>query len=182
MATYVVFLRAVNVAGRSVPMAALRSGLSAAGFEDVESYIQSGNLRLRAPRAGEDDIAERVEKIVADGFGVATSAVVRTPAELAALHARGTELPDPLPAPSRRYVALARHPFPPDAAAALEGWSVPGERARVVGRDCYLWFAGPFHKAKLSNARIEKLGAVATTRDWKVITALAHRWGEKGRT
>ena len=177
MTTYVVFLRAVNVAGRSVPMAALRSRLAADGFQDVESYIQSGNLRLSTSRAKEDDVAVRVEDVVADGFGVRTSAVVRTPTELAALHRLGTDLPDPLPGPSRRYVALARDPFPEDAVVTLEGWSVPGERARVVGRDCYLWFNGPFHAAKLSNARIERLGARATTRDWKVITALAERWG-----
>jgi uncharacterized protein (DUF1697 family) len=176
MATFVVFLRAVNVAGRSVPMAALRQRLTADGLGDVESYIQSGNLRLAAD-GNEDDIASAVEAVVADGFGVTTSAIVRTPAELVELHRLGESLPDPFGHHPRRYVALARRPFPPDAVELLEGWSVAGERARVVGRDCFLWFAGPFHAAKLNNARIEKAGAVATTRDWKVVTALAERWG-----
>ena len=46
MATYVAFLRAINVGGRFAKMADLRAGLSDNGFGEVESYIQSGNLRF----------------------------------------------------------------------------------------------------------------------------------------
>jgi uncharacterized protein (DUF1697 family) len=176
--TFVVFLRAVNVAGRSVPMAALRDRLAEAGFGDVESYIQSGNLRLSRAEADEDGVAAAVEGLVAREFSVTTAAVVRTPAELGELYRGGAAMPDPFGSGARRYAALARRPFSPEAVEVLQGWAVPGERARVVGRDCFLWFTGPFHAAKLSNARIEKLGVVATTRDWKVVSTLAERWGE----
>ena len=46
MATYIAFLRAINVGGRFVKMSDLRAGLSHKGFGEVESYIQSGNLRF----------------------------------------------------------------------------------------------------------------------------------------
>ena len=45
------------------------------------------------------------------------------------------------------------------------------------GREVYLWLAHPSHEAKLSNARIERGAVVATTRDWKVVSALGERWG-----
>ncbi len=179
MARFVLFLRAVNVARRSVPMAPLRERLAGRGLGNVASYIQSGNLLVDA-RAGcsAEEVAALVEEVVARDFGVATTAILRTPAELTQLVELGEALPDPIGPGSRRYAALARDEFAAAAAELLDGWSVAGERAKVCGRECYLWFAIPFHAARLSNARIERAGAVATTRDWKVLTALAQRWGE----
>jgi uncharacterized protein (DUF1697 family) len=49
MNTYVVLLRGINVGGKNkVPMAALRSCLEALGFDDVATYIASGNVLLRS--------------------------------------------------------------------------------------------------------------------------------------
>ena len=49
MPSHVAFLRAVNVGGRFVRMAELRAALEAAGFTDVETHLQSGNVRVRTP-------------------------------------------------------------------------------------------------------------------------------------
>ena len=46
MFTYIAFLRAINVGGRTAKMGDLRPGLYDKGFGDIESYIQSGNLRF----------------------------------------------------------------------------------------------------------------------------------------
>ncbi len=173
---FIAFLRAVNVAGRSVPMGALRHHLGEAGLRDVESHIQSGNLRLSTSLRDADAVSRVVEGVVAEHFDVVTKAIVRTPQEVAEIVATGDAFSQPLPSPSRRYVALLAAPLAPDAAAAFEAWAVPGERARVADRAVFLWFAGPFHKARLNNARIERVGVAATTRDWKVITAVAQRW------
>jgi hypothetical protein len=61
--------------------------------------------------------------------------------------------------------------------AMMNGWDVPGERAHVKGRELYLWLTHRSHAAKLSNARIERGGVLATTRDWKVVSALGEAWG-----
>jgi len=77
----------------------------------------------------------------------------------------------------RRYVTFLKDD-PDDAyAATLNGWDIAGERAQVRGREVYIWLAHPSHEAKLSNARIERGGVVATTRDWKVVSTLAEKWG-----
>jgi len=59
----------------------------------------------------------------------------------------------------------------------MNGWGVVGERAQVEGREVYVWLAHPSHEATLTNARIERGGVVATTRDWKVVRMLGERWG-----
>src|SRR5450631_3514897 len=77
----------------------------------------------------------------------------------------------------RRYVTFLKEDPDDDFVAAFDGWDIPGERAHVNGREVYLWLAHPSHTAKLSNARIERGGVVATTRDWKVVSALGKVWG-----
>ena len=44
MATYALLLRGVNVGGRGLlPMATLRAVLTDVGYDDVRTYLQSGN-------------------------------------------------------------------------------------------------------------------------------------------
>lgn len=56
MTTRIAFIRGINVGGhRKVPMAALRADLEAAGFGDVRTYIQSGNVVYEPPRGTSTD-------------------------------------------------------------------------------------------------------------------------------
>ena len=47
MNIYIAFLRGINVGGqKKIKMADLRTSLEKAGFKDVQTYIQSGNLLI----------------------------------------------------------------------------------------------------------------------------------------
>jgi uncharacterized protein (DUF1697 family) len=109
------------------------------------------------------------------GFTVRT--IVRTPAQLGALASYGAGLTAPLEGEVRRYVAFLKEDPDDEFLRMMNGWDVAGERAHVNGREVYLWLAHPSHEAKLTNARIERRGVVATTRDWKVVAALGEKWG-----
>ena len=50
MPSYIAFLRAVNVGGLFVKMDSLREALGDAGFSDVQTHIQSGNVFVRSAR------------------------------------------------------------------------------------------------------------------------------------
>lgn len=177
MATYIAFLRAINVGGRFLRMADLRTGLTDRGLGEVESHIQSGNLRftssLRSSRAVELAVETALEELC--GFTVTT--IVRTPVQLGELTSYGSGLEAPLKGDLRRYVTFLKEDPDDELVAMMNGWDVAGERAHVSGREIYIWLAHPSHVAKLSNARIERTGVVATTRDWKVVSALGEKWG-----
>ncbi len=182
MATYIAFLRAMNVGGRFFKMAELRTGLSDMGFGEVETYIQSGNLRLTSGLRSVAKVELAVETALAELCGFTVRTIVRTPTQLAGVTAYGMGLESPLATlpkgEARRYVTFLKED-PDDALVAMmNGWDVAGERAHVNGREAYIWFAHPSHEAKLSNARIERGGVVATTRDWKVVSALGDMWGD----
>ena len=63
-------------------MAQLRSALEDAGFEDVATYVQSGNVVLTS-RDSAAQVAGVVERVIEKEFGLKIPVVVRTGAELA---------------------------------------------------------------------------------------------------
>ena len=177
MSTYIAFLRAVNVGGRVVKMEALRGHLTEAGFSDVETHIQSGNVRLTSKARSTTKVEQLIEKALGATVGFEVATLVRTPKQLSALVADSPE--SPLGDDARHYVCFLRDEPTKKAAAELDGWDADGERLTLVGRDLHLWMTKPTHEAKINNARIEKIaGIAATNRNWKVASALAAKWGE----
>ncbi len=175
MSTYLVFLRSINVAPRFVKMAALRGHLEAAGFGDVETYIQSGNVRLASRSRSTEKVTETLEETLHAALGFEVRAVVRKPAELAGTVENAPA--SPLGDGARHYLTLLRDKPSAEAAEKLAAWEVEGERLQLIGRDVHLWITKPYNEAKASNARVEKItGVAATTRDWKVVTTLAAKW------
>lgn len=177
MATYIAFLRAINVGGRFAKMADLRAGLSDKGFGDVETYIQSGNLRFSSSLPAATEVEAAVEAALQQLCGFTVRTVVRTPAQLGELTSYGKRLASPLEGEVRRYVSFLKVDPDDELVATMNGWDIAGERAQVNGREVYLWLSHPSHEARLSNARLERGGVVATTRDWKVVSALGEMWG-----
>lgn len=177
MATYLAFLRAMNVGGRFAKMVDLRTGLTDKGFRDVESHIQSGNLRFTSSLRSTAKVEVAIEAALEELCGFTVRTIVRTPAQLGELTSYGAGLTAPLVGDVRRYLTFLKDDPDEELVAMMNGWDVAGERAHVNGREVYLWLAHPSHQAKLTNARIERRGVVATSRDWKVVTALGKMWG-----
>ena len=72
MTTWIVLLRGVNVGGRNrLPMAALRELLAEVGFENVRTYIQSGNIVVDSPDGDRDSVARSVRGAIEERFGFA---------------------------------------------------------------------------------------------------------------
>jgi uncharacterized protein (DUF1697 family) len=167
---WVVLLRAVNLGARNkVPMAELRSLLKEAGYGDVRTYIASGNVLLDGPRSG-SSVACEVEQIVAAEFGVDTTAIVRKPAELAALvskHPFGRDT-------SRSHVVfLAKRPTA-KAGKRLDEEDHSPDRGVLSGKDVYVQYGAGVQNARLSAARLERLlGVAGTHRNWRTVVALA---------
>lgn len=82
---YVALLRAVNVGGRKVEMAKLRTAVTELGFENVATYIASGNLFFDAPRTAKAKLTSKLERGIAEAFGIEVPVILRTVAELEAI-------------------------------------------------------------------------------------------------
>jgi uncharacterized protein (DUF1697 family) len=175
MATYVGFLRAINLgAKRKFPKEAIVRATEAAGFTDVATYINTGNVRFDTALRSRGKIETALEDAYRDEVGFEVPTIVFTTQELRAI----AEHAKTLGACERQYVSLLKEP-PTDAAVeAIEGASTAREVARVEGRAVHLLYHGSSYgsDAKLTNAQVEKLLGVATNRNLTVVSALAEKW------
>lgn len=77
-------LRGVNVGGRNkLEMAELRAVATECGYEDVRTYIQSGNLVFSTTATSTATVAKRLREAIADRTAVAPEVTVRTRRDLA---------------------------------------------------------------------------------------------------
>jgi len=72
--TYVAFLRAVNVAGQKlIKMPELIRVLASAGFRNVRTYIQSGNVIFDSASSNSTSLGRKLERTLAEAFGYKVS-------------------------------------------------------------------------------------------------------------
>jgi len=83
MKIFIVLLRGINVGGhKKVPMAELRALLSKSGFENVRTYIQSGNIILQSLISEIKEIESSIQKLIIDHFGFEVPVIAKTRKEL----------------------------------------------------------------------------------------------------
>lgn len=83
MKTYIALLKGINVGGhKKIPMAELRELLTKSGFENVQTYIQSGNVVFQSSKGDILAIEKKIQKDILDYFGFEVSVLVMTPLEL----------------------------------------------------------------------------------------------------
>lgn len=164
MQQYIVFLRAVNVSGKHIiKMQELRTALQAAGFGDVQTYIQSGNIllksRLKAPA-----VTKQIKALIAKEFNLDIEVFVRSKHSLE--QAREHCPYGPGCPPNRVFITfLDRKP----EAALLEALQSVDHKEEVfaVWEDVlYFYLPEGMAKAKMGNPYFEsKLKLKATGRN-----------------
>lgn len=177
MATWIVFLRAVNVGKRKYPMAQLRQVLTDAGYGEIETHIQTGNVRLSSPLRSRAKLERELDALLSADRGFTVAVVALTPAELREVAADIEALSDADPPSGGHYVSLVRDAPTPTAQQVIEGDPPVGERVHVRGRAVHLLYDKPYHEATRSNAAVERAIGLATNRNAKVIRALVEKWG-----
>jgi uncharacterized protein (DUF1697 family) len=81
--TYVAFLRAINLGPtRKFPKAAIVEAVEDCGFTDVETYINTGNVRFRCSLRSRAKVEQTLEKSFEKRAGFAVPTIVFVPAEL----------------------------------------------------------------------------------------------------
>jgi len=175
MPSYAAFLRAVNLgATRKFPKAAIVRACEGAGFTDVETYINSGNVRVTTPMRSVARVEAALEAAFEAEAGFAVPTVALTQQELADIAADAVELGEGYD--GRYYVSLLKKAPSASTAKKLDAAGKQGERAIVRGRAAHLLLGEDYHTAKLSNAVVEKHLGVSTNRNLTVIRTLAERW------
>ncbi len=78
MGRYLAFLRGINVSGQKlIKMEALRKAFTEAGFGNVKTYIQSGNVILNSDEADTKKLSLLLEDLIEKSFGFRTEVILR---------------------------------------------------------------------------------------------------------
>jgi uncharacterized protein (DUF1697 family) len=172
MAVHVAMLRGINLGGfHRVPMAELRTLLTDAGYEDVRTYVQSGNIVLRSP-AKAAEVELRLGTLLSERFGFDVPVIVRSRAQLAAV-VKADPLGDVVDNPKRYQVSFLDSKPAAEAIARLQEQAIGDERVIARGREIYAWHPEGVARSKLWNALAGKgLGVTATARNWTTVTTL----------
>jgi uncharacterized protein (DUF1697 family) len=167
--TWIALLRAVNVGGTGkLAMADLRALCEAAGFEDVRTYIASGNVVLRGPGT-ERKVKAALEAGLERHAGKPVGVLVRTGAEMAAVLAAN---PFPRAAPNRTVAIFLDAAPRVDALDTMSGRN--GEQVALGKREIYVHYGDGMADSKL---RIPA-AKTGTARNLNTVARLAAMAGE----
>lgn len=171
---YIALLRGINVSGQKrVPMRDLAALFTELKFNDVATYIQSGNVIFSAPATPEAKLVTKIETALAKKFGFTVDVVLRTEKEWAHLSQSHPYLNEKNTADGKIYIAFLRDTVAKNILGELKKYCTKDEQYTLDGREVYLYYPENYGTTKLSNQIIEKkFGTVSTTRNWRTTLAL----------
>ncbi|HYK53275.1 MAG TPA: DUF1697 domain-containing protein [Candidatus Eremiobacteraceae bacterium] len=170
-ATYIALIRGINVANTQISMERLRKLCAACGFEDVQTYIQSGNVVFSS---GENAascskaLAARLQR----ELGKPIAVLVRSARDLARIVTKNPFLKGKGVETARVHVAFLAEKPKADRLKALEAVDWGHDRFHYSGKDLYLHCPDGFGRSKLATTFERMLGVGATVRNWNTVSKL----------
>jgi uncharacterized protein (DUF1697 family) len=174
MPSYVALLRGINVGGKNlIKMPALKACFEANAFEDVVTYIQSGNVLFASPETRAAELTRRIEAMLAETFDYEATVVVRNRKQMGAIVGRAPAGFGAEPTRYRYDVIFLKEPL--TAKVAMKSVpTTPGVDEAHVGTGV-LYFSRLI--AKASQSRLNKIISTpiypsVTIRNWNTTTKL----------
>lgn len=167
---YIALLRGINISGQKIiKMADLRAILSAAGLQNVTTYIQSGNVLFES-----DDTRTNLTQCIIDTiekqYGFIVPTILLTPQEL---QAAVDNNPYSEAEGNRLYLTFLSDQPNKDGLAAIEAVKREGEEISFIENVLYFHCPIGAARSKISNNLVEKkLETRATTRNWRTTNKL----------
>ncbi|MGI9529440.1 MAG: DUF1697 domain-containing protein [Acidimicrobiia bacterium] len=167
---YAIFLRAINVGGRRIKMADLRTAFQNAGYEDVATHLASGNVIVTsATRPAE----AAVSGVIADRFGFESEAFVRSRSEVRSIL-------DRVPwDPASATIEVSFLDTMPGHVAArdLEATATPPEALVVSEHEVFFRrVGGGVETTHKEETTVRMLGAVTTRRGLRTVQGIYDRY------
>ncbi|HXT68981.1 MAG TPA: DUF1697 domain-containing protein [Vicinamibacterales bacterium] len=176
MASYVAFLRAINVGGRVVKMEALKKSFVRLGFSDVDTFIASGNVLFSSRAKDTAKLERQIEKQLEKDLGYEVSTFVRTVEEVIEVSGYVAFSGSDVESARVLYVGFLAAPLSREAQTALGRMASDLDRFHANGREWYWLTWAKQGESKISNGAIEKaLKVRSTLRGMNTIVRLAGR-------
>ncbi|KJD31594.1 hypothetical protein PK35_14425 [Tamlana nanhaiensis] len=171
MKTFIALLRGINVSGKNkIPMADLRQALTNSNLQNVQTYIQSGNIIFQSSETNKKVLEALINKAISDKFSFNIPVLVLTPDELKAIF---NDSPFPQEEKEKSYFTFLFEVPNSDLTKEVSALNYPNETFKITNSCVYFYSAIGYGKAKCSNNFFErKLKVTATARNYKTTLKL----------
>ncbi len=174
MPGYVAMLRGINVAGhKTIGMEHLRTLCRDIGFQNVETYVQSGNVVFQTQKETPAVLSKRIGEAILHSFGFETAIIVKTSKQMENVIANNPFLKEKDVDSSKLHVTFLSEIPKKGSSKKLRELGTSPDQFHAAQDEIYLYCPNGYGRTKLSNNAIEKaLSVTATTRNWKTTNVL----------
>jgi uncharacterized protein (DUF1697 family) len=182
MPIYISMLRGINVGGhKRIKMDQLRKSFEALGFEQVKTYIQSGNVVFKTGKTSPAALSKKIEEKILKDFGFPASVISRTADEVARTITENPFLKQRGIDPARLHVMFLSEPPAPAALKQLARLTVAPDQCDCSAKEIYFYLPNGVSKSVLWNNPVDRiLAVVTTTRNWNTVNSLHQMCQDRG--
>ena len=172
----IAILRGINVGGRrKILMKDLKELFHQLGFNNVQTYIQSGNVIFNS--SGETDnikIAEKIEKSILKTYDFQVPIIVLTAKELDTAISENPFLADNSIEIERLHLTFLKEIPEDEKILKIKTFNFAPDLFKIKNKNVFICCSGKYSQSKLTNGFFEnKLKVQATTRNWKTVLKLS---------
>lgn len=181
MTTHLALLRGINVSGHNmIKMDALKTTLEAIGFQNVQTYIQSGNVFVDTEEENAAAVGFKIKQEIFKAFGHEVPVVVIGKADLEACLKNNPFLKEQDSDIKKLYVAFVSTTLRSDSINDLKISQFKPDEASIDANRIYIKYAVGAGKTRFDQKYIEKkLNVTATIRNWNTVTQLLKMYEEQ---
>lgn len=177
MPASIAFLRAINLgANRKFPKDDIRRVVESVGFENVETHINTGNVRFDTRMRARPRIEQTLERAFHADRGFDVPTLVFTPAELTGIVRDGGALAGERRPLARHYVYLLRDEPDTATTARIEATSTDAGEMVVRGRAAHALLYPGYQDGVVDPLGAVKLLGDATNRNLTVLSTIVGKW------
>jgi len=174
MPVYISLLRGINIgAHKRMKMEKLRASCQALRFEQIASYIQSGNLVFNAGKLSPDAVSKKIERQIEADFGFHADVITRTADELKKIIRTNPLLKEPGVDASKLHVVFLSRTPSAESIHKLESVTLAPDRVRVSRKEIYFYFPNGVSGSSLWKHNLDRvIGVTGTMRNWNTVNNL----------
>jgi uncharacterized protein (DUF1697 family) len=171
---YIAVLRGINVGGNNmIKMETLRASFGALGFENVKSYVNSGNIAFDYKKTDDGKLAKKIHDAIQADFGFDISVMVRTRAEIEEI-VRWNPFAGQFESHKDVHIFFLNDELTDEQKALLLDQSNENEIFAISGRHVACLLKIHITDSAVGKGFIDKkLKVAATARNWRTVTMIA---------
>ena len=181
MTTHLALLRGINVSGHNmIKMEALKTTLENIGFQNVQTYIQSGNVFVDTDEESASKVGFLIKQEIFKVFGHEVPIVVISKEDLEACFKNNPFLKEKDADIKKLYVAFVSIALRSESINDLKISQFKPDEASIDGNRIFIKYAVGAGKTRFDQKYIEKkLNVTATIRNWNTVTQLLKIYEER---